>query len=61
MKPDQPLYLIANRATQLYLREYQDLQDLGIDDEGPAGVRVITCEDIEWREQEGAEEGDRLR
>lgn len=46
--PDTPLYLIANRATHLYLQEYQDLQDLGFDN-SMSGVRRIIADEIEWR------------
>jgi hypothetical protein len=57
--PDAPLYLIANRATHLYLQEYHDLQDIGLDD-NTSGVRRIVADEIEWRKSgiDGTESGD---
>jgi ribonuclease Z len=43
-----PVYLITNQSTFMYLREYNDLEDLGLDDPS-TGVRVIYSEHAHWR------------
>lgn len=40
-----PIYLIANQATAMYLREYNDLEDLGYND-STSGLRIIPAESI---------------
>ncbi|KAG8700037.1 hypothetical protein FRC09_006214 [Ceratobasidium sp. 395] len=40
--PSYPLYLVLNRITELCVREYHDLEDLGLDDEN--GVKIIQIE-----------------
>ncbi|CAE6443862.1 unnamed protein product [Rhizoctonia solani] len=40
--PRGPLYLILNRANELCVREYQDLEDIGLDAEN--GVRIVQIE-----------------
>ncbi|CUA74010.1 ribonuclease Z [Rhizoctonia solani] len=40
--PTEPLYLIVNRANELCVREYQDLDDIGLDADN--GVKIVQIE-----------------
>ncbi|KAJ1302197.1 hypothetical protein OPQ81_001023 [Rhizoctonia solani] len=40
--PKEPLYLILNRASELCVREYHDLEDVGLDAEN--GVKIVQIE-----------------
>jgi hypothetical protein len=40
--PKEPLYLILNRITELCVREYHDIEDLGLDDK--QGVKIVQIE-----------------
>ncbi|KAG8779155.1 hypothetical protein FRC12_024609 [Ceratobasidium sp. 428] len=40
--PSYPLYLVLNRITELCVREYHDLENLGLDDEN--GVKIVQIE-----------------
>ncbi|CAE6423320.1 unnamed protein product [Rhizoctonia solani] len=40
--PTEPLYLIVNRANELCVREYQDLEDIGLDADN--GVKIVQIE-----------------
>ena len=42
--PAEPLYIIGNHGVGLYLEEYNDLEDIGIDD--PSAVRLIQAENV---------------
>ena len=44
--PEQPLYLVAHHFVFMYLHEYSDLEDLGLDDAIEAGVKCILSDAI---------------
>ena len=44
--PEQPLYLVAHHLVFMYLHEYSDLEDLGLDDAIEAGVKCILSDAI---------------
>ncbi|KIM28972.1 hypothetical protein M408DRAFT_329016 [Serendipita vermifera MAFF 305830] len=46
--PTEPVYLVCTRGTWSYLKEYNELEDLGLDE--PSGVRAIFCESLEHRQ-----------
>ncbi|KAF9487434.1 hypothetical protein BDN71DRAFT_1458518 [Pleurotus eryngii] len=50
--PTQPLYLVALRAAHVYLREYSDIEDLGLFDSSPSGVVTIMSESLHWKRPE---------
>ncbi|KAF4591050.1 hypothetical protein EYR40_009650 [Pleurotus pulmonarius] len=50
--PTQPLYLVALRAVHVYLREYSDIEDLGLFDGSPSGVVTIMSESLHWKRPE---------
>jgi hypothetical protein len=47
--PTHPLYLVSIRSVHLYLREVQDIEDLGIDDPSGNGVISIMSESLFWK------------
>ena len=44
--PAEPLYVIGTRSILLYLREYQEIEDLGINNEDGTGVIMIFSDAI---------------
>lgn len=50
--PTEPLYLIGIRAILCYLREFNEIEDLGFDKEDGAGVVTILSDAINWRESQ---------
>ncbi|KAF9466199.1 beta-lactamase-like protein [Collybia nuda] len=48
--PSEPLYLVTIRAVHLYLREFSDLQDLGLDDPSGNGVITVMAESLHFRQ-----------
>ena len=48
--PTEPLYVIGVHAILLYLRELNDLEDLGIDREDGTGVVTILSDALNWRD-----------
>ncbi|TDL24665.1 hypothetical protein BD410DRAFT_745395 [Rickenella mellea] len=48
-KPAESLYLAAHYPVHLYLKEYSDLEDLGMYNTGPGGVRPILNNAIHWQ------------
>lgn len=47
--PSEPVYLIAERGIHLYLREYANLEDIGLLDQYPAAVKPVFAEELHWR------------
>ena len=45
--PTEPLYLIANSNVFLYLHEYSDIEDLGLDDPSGNGVKCILSDSMQ--------------
>ncbi|EKM56924.1 uncharacterized protein PHACADRAFT_254320 [Phanerochaete carnosa HHB-10118-sp] len=48
-RPTQPLYVIGLRSMLMYLREYCEIEDLGLDRDDGTGVETILSETIHWR------------
>jgi ribonuclease Z len=47
--PSEPVYLVTLRAIHLYIREYSDLQDVGLEDVSGNGVVTVMCEALHWK------------
>jgi ribonuclease Z len=47
--PTEPLYLITHRAVLLYVYEYSDLEDLGINGDLKCGVVPVLSESLHWK------------
>ena len=45
--PSEPLYVIGVRSILLYLREYNEIEDLGLNKQG--GVVTILSDALNWR------------
>ncbi|QRV81873.1 beta-lactamase superfamily protein [Ceratobasidium sp. AG-Ba] len=57
--PKHPLYLVLNRVTELCVREYHELEDLGLDDEN--GVRIVQIQDADNKSRRYSREDSRPR
>ncbi len=44
-----PLYVIGVREILRYLREMEDIEDLGLDEPGGMGVITILSDTLNWR------------
>jgi len=47
--PTEPIYVIANRFIHLYIREWSDLEDLGLYDKCGHGVKTVLSEALHWK------------
>ncbi|KAF7759808.1 hypothetical protein Agabi119p4_11503 [Agaricus bisporus var. burnettii] len=52
-RPKQPLYIVATRLVHLFLKEYQDLEDIGLyDDPTQDGIIHILADALNYRHDE---------
>lgn len=51
--PPGPLYVIGVRNIILYLREYNEIEDLGLDRKDGRGVVMILADALNWRTPHG--------
>ena len=51
--PPGPLYVIGVRNIILYLREYNEIEDLGLDRKDGRGVVMILSDALNWRTAHG--------
>lgn len=58
--PTEPLYLIANSNVFLYLHEYSDIEDLGLDDPSGNGVKCILSDSMQGNNNTHRTFGDRF-
>lgn len=47
--PTEPLYLVTHRPILLYLREYSDIEDLGMLDPSGNGVIPVLSDILHWK------------
>ncbi|KAF8956934.1 hypothetical protein BDZ97DRAFT_1848960 [Flammula alnicola] len=49
--PNEPLYVVSVRSVHLYLRELQDVQDIGIEDPSGNGIIPILSESLHYSDR----------
>jgi hypothetical protein len=47
--PNGPLWVLGGQRVLLHLREWQEIDDLGIDRDKPTGVRLVNVDGIHWK------------
>lgn len=47
--PTEPLYVVSIRTVLLYLQEFNEVEDLGLDKDDGTGVLLINADALSWR------------